>query len=38
MGEVTNLIADMTLKGAEPDELVKAVRHSMVVIDAENID
>lgn len=34
MGKVTNLITDMTLKGAEPDELARAVRHSMVVIDA----
>lgn len=34
MGIVSNLITDMTLKGAEPDELAKAVRHSMVVIDA----
>lgn len=35
MGIVSNLITDMTLKGAEPDELAAAVRHSMVVIDAE---
>lgn len=35
MGKVTNLIADMTLKGATEDELARAVRHSMVVIDAE---
>lgn len=35
MGKVTNLIADMTLKGADEDELARAVRHSMVVIDAE---
>lgn len=35
MGMVTNLITDMTLKGADPDELARAVRHSMVVIDAE---
>lgn len=34
MGKVTNLITDMTLKGATPDELAKAVRHSMVIIDA----
>ena len=40
MGKVSNLITDMTLRGAEPDELAKAVRHSMVVIDAEkhNLD
>lgn len=35
MGVITNLIADMTLKGAGPEELTKAVKHSMVVIDAE---
>lgn len=35
MGVISNLITDMTLKGATPDELARAVRHSMVVIDAE---
>ena len=35
MGKVSNLITDMTLKGATEDELARAVRHSMVVIDAE---
>lgn len=35
MGLVSNLITDMTIKGASPDELARAVRHSMVVIDAE---
>lgn len=35
MGKISNLICDMTLKGATPDELARAVRHSMVVIDAE---
>lgn len=35
MGDITNLITDMTIKGATPDELARAVRHSMVVIDAE---
>lgn len=35
MGKVSNLITDMTLRGATEDELVRAVRHSMVVIDAE---
>ena len=34
MGIVSNLITDMTLKGATEAELAKAVRHSMVVIDA----
>ena len=36
MGRISNLITDMTLKGATEDELARAVRHSMVVIDAEN--
>lgn len=35
MGEVSNLITDMTIHGASHDELARAVRHSMVVIDAE---
>lgn len=35
MGLVSNLITDMTIKGAQPDEIARAVRHSMVVIDAE---
>ena len=35
MGVISNLITDMTLKGAGPDELARAVKHSMVVIDAE---
>lgn len=35
MGVISNLITDMTLKGATQDELAAAVRHSMVVIDAE---
>ena len=35
MGVISNLITDMTLAGAGPDDLAKAVRHSMVVIDAE---
>lgn len=34
MGVISNLITDMTLKGATEDELARAVRHSMVVIDA----
>ena len=40
MGKVSNLITDMTLKGASEEELVRAVKHSMVVIDAEkhNLD
>lgn len=35
MGKISNLITDMTLKGATQDELARAVRHSMVVVDAE---
>ena len=35
MGKISNLITDMTLRGASQDELARAVRHSMVVIDAE---
>lgn len=35
MGEVSNLITDMTIKGATDDEIARAVRHSMVIIDAE---
>lgn len=35
MGVISNLITDMTLAGAGPEKLAAAVRHSMVVIDAE---
>lgn len=35
MGNVSNLITDMTIKGASHDEIARAIRHSMVVIDAE---
>jgi hypothetical protein len=35
MGEISNLITDMTIHGASHQELARAVRHSMVVIDAE---
>ena len=34
MGVVSNLITDMTLKGADESEIARAVKHSMVVIDA----
>lgn len=34
MGVVSNLITDMTLKGAPDSDIAKAVKHSMVVIDA----
>lgn len=35
MGKISNLITDMTLLGASDQELARAVKHSMVVIDAE---
>lgn len=35
MGKISNLITDMTIKGATDAELARAVKHSMVVIDAE---
>lgn len=35
MGRVSNLITDMTLQGAPERDIVKAVKHSMVIIDAE---
>lgn len=35
MGDVSNLITDMTIRGASQADLAAAVRHSMVVIDAE---
>lgn len=40
MGLVSNLITDMTIKGASQSELARAVKHSMVVIDSEkhNLD
>lgn len=34
MGIVSNLITDMTIKGASDEELARAVRYSMVVIDS----
>lgn len=40
MGDISNLITDMTIKGsskgASTEEICKAVKHSMVVIDAVN--
>lgn len=33
MGEISNLITDMTLQQAPIDEVVRAVKHSMVIID-----
>lgn len=40
MGMVSNLITDMTIKGASDAEKARAVKHSMVVIDSEkhNLD
>jgi predicted transcriptional regulator len=40
MGDVSNLITDMTIKGASASEIERAVKHSMVVIDAKkhNLD
>lgn len=38
MGLVSNLITDMTLMNAPVSEIARAVRHSMVVIDAEKHD
>ena len=40
MGMASNLITDMTIKGANLEEIGRAVKHSMVVIDAEkhNLD
>lgn len=35
MGRISNLITDMTLLGADDHEIARAVKHSMVVIDAE---
>jgi hypothetical protein len=35
MGDVSNLITDMTIRRAKTDEIARAVKHSMVVIDAE---
>lgn len=34
MGSISNLITDMTIAGAPDDEMIRAVKHSMVVIDA----
>ena len=35
MGKVSNLITDMTIQGASDDEICRALKHSMVVVDAE---
>lgn len=38
MGDVSNLITDMTLQKAPNEHIARAVKHSMVVIDAEKHD
>lgn len=40
MGKASNLITDMTIRGASGDEIARAVRYSMTVIDAQkhNLD
>ena len=35
MGTVSNLITDMTIQGAPDEKIIRAVKHSMVVIDAQ---
>ena len=35
MGEISNLITDMSIGGANIDEIARAVKHSMVIIDSE---
>lgn len=35
MGKISNLVTDMTIRGANDSEIARAVKHSMVVIDAE---
>lgn len=35
MGSVSNLITDMTLRGAPDEHIIRAIKHSMVVIDAQ---
>lgn len=35
MGKISNLITDMTINEASPSEIARAVKHSMVIIDAE---
>ena len=34
MGQVTNLVTDMTIKGAPQSDIAQAVKHTMVMIDA----
>ena len=37
MQRISNLITKMTLKGATKQEITRAVKHSMVIIDAEKL-
>ena len=40
MGDVTNLLSDMSIRGADIEEIIPVVKHALVVIDAEkhNLD
>lgn len=38
MGKISNLVTDMTIRGAKPAEIARAVRHSMVIIDSEKTE
>lgn len=38
MGMTTNLITDMQIQDAKPEEIIRATKHSMVVIDAQKHD
>lgn len=35
MGNITNLITDMTIRGASEGEITRAIKHSMVIIDSQ---
>lgn len=35
MGKISNLITDMTIQGANEEELCRAIKHSMVIVDAK---
>lgn len=38
LGDISNLIADMTMKGASNEELTKIVRYIMSVIDGNDTE
>ncbi len=38
MGKISNLVTDMTIRGASTSEIARAIRHSMVIIDSEKDD